>query len=161
LPDCGERGVEAHEGEVDASAEPEAADEAAELVGAGVEPQRCGGAHAGECHVAGDRAAVAELERAGTDRRAAGNAVGSSQDSGAGADLVECAAAADCGREDENVGAVDRKRAVIGDGAGDRSRGAAIAELQGAARDHGAAGVIARAGQRQRTGPGLEEETAA
>ena len=79
LPDRGERGAEFQKGEVDRVVERKAADTAVELVGAAIELERRGTTGVGERHLAGNRAAAAECERAGRDCGAAGVVVCSRQ----------------------------------------------------------------------------------
>src|SRR6185312_17166881 len=78
---------EVQEGEVDRVVERKAADTAGELVGAAIELERRGTAGVGERHLAGDRAAAAECERAGRDCGAAGVVVCSRHSQDAAADF--------------------------------------------------------------------------
>ena len=62
---------------------------------------------------------------------------------------VSDAGAGDDAAEGDAVGAVEGEHAVVGDIAGDRAGGAAVADLQGAGRDRRAAAVGVGAGQDQ------------
>ena len=101
-------------------------------------------------HIPADRArgaAIAQLQRAAADRGAAGIGVGAGKNGGAGALLHQIARATDRARQRHRVGAVDHQRAIVDDIANDRARGAAIAQLQRAAGDGGAAGVAVAGGE--------------
>jgi hypothetical protein len=63
--------------------------------------------------------------------------------------------------EGENVRTVDGKSAVVRHVANDRAARAAIAELQGAAVDRGAAGISVVGGEDQRSRTGLAQRAAA
>ena len=82
-------------------------------------------------------------DRAAVDLGAAGVAVGAGERGGAVAHLPHHARPADHPREGEIVRAVEDEGAVVRDVARERARGAAVAELQGARGDRGAAGVAA------------------
>src|SRR5262249_58819320 len=79
----------------------------------------------------------------------------------AGAVRRDGAAAGDEAAEGEGVGAIDREGAVVRQLAGDGSAGAAIAELQGAAGDRGAAAISVAAGEDQRSRTRLAQRAGA
>ena len=137
-----------------------AADDATkgDVVGA-VECQR--GIVGNVAHDAACRAAIADLQRAGIDRRAAGIVVVGRQDQRATAGLDDRPDAADDAREGRGVAAVEGQGAAVQDVADDAAAGTAIAKLQGAGRDRGAAGVGVRAGQDERAGAGLGQDAGA
>ena len=101
------------------------------------------------------------LQRAGVDRRGAGVGVGGSEDSRAGAILLERAGAGDHAAESQRIGSVDRQGAVVRDVADDRSARAAVAELQRAAADRGPAGIRVGPGEDQRSRAGLAQRAGA
>ena len=114
--------------------------------------------------VAGDAAggaAVADLQRAGADRRAAGVGVGAGEDRGAGPDLGERAGAADHAGIGQRVAAVEHQRGVVDDVADDTAGGAAVADLQRPRADRRAAGIGVGAGEDRGSGPGLGERAGA
>src|SRR5258708_18282409 len=96
----------------------------------------------------GTAAAIAELQSSGADRGR--NTVRCGEDRGAGADLQKYAGAGNVTAEGVGVGTIDRKGAIVGYAATDRTRSAAFAELQRAAVDRGTAGIAVAAGQHQR-----------
>ena len=106
-------------------------------------------------------AAIAQLQRAGRDRGAAGVGIVGGQHRGAGAGLRDRAAAADQAAEGIRVGAVEHQRAVVGDVADDAARRAARAQLQCARRDRGAARVVAVARQHRRAAALLRDAASA
>ena len=85
--------------------------------------------------IATGRAAVADLERARRDRRAARIGLVGGEREDAGAPLDERARAADDRAKRDVVAAIERQRAVVDDIADDAAGGAAIAELQRAGAD--------------------------
>src|SRR5207245_1806098 len=99
--------------------------------------------------IAGDRAggaAVAQLQDAGRDGRAAGVGVGTGQAEGARTKLVQSAGTADDVGVDGRIGAVEHQRRIVSYVARHRTGGSTIAELQGAGRDGGVARVHIGAG---------------
>ena len=100
--------------------------------------------------VAGDRArgaAAAQLQCAGSDRSATAIGVGAGERRRAGADLTERAAARNIAGECDGIGPIDRERGIVGDVAGDRTGGAAAAQLQRTGADRRAATIGIGAGQ--------------
>ncbi len=106
-------------------------------------------------------AAVADLQRTAADRRGAGIGVVTRQRQCAGAALGQRAGAADHARIGQRVAAVEGKHAVVHDVADDRAGDAAVADLQDARADRGAAGIGAVSRQDQRAGAGLGERARA
>ena len=99
-------------------------------------------------------AAVAELQRAGADRRAAGIGVGAGEDRGSGPDLGERAGAADHAGKGHRVAAVEDRARVVDDVADDAAGGAAIADLQRPGADRRGAGIGVGAGEDRGAGAG-------
>ena len=97
-------------------------------------------------------AAIAQLQGAGGDRGAAGIGVVRGQHHGAGAQLLQAAAAADDAVERDRVGAVEGQHACVPHIALDAAAAAAIADLQRSSRDVRAARVGVLAGQYQGAG---------
>ena len=91
----------------------------------------------GTCPIEG----TCDGQRAGGDRRAAGVGVRSRERGGAGAEFVHRASAADAAVVGGIIRAVEGEGGVVGDVSGDRTAGAAIAELQGAGGNGGGAVV--------------------
>ena len=71
------------------------------------------------------------------------------------------AGAGDRAAKGHDVGAVEDERAIVDDVAGDRAAGAAIAELQGAGADRGAAAVAVVGGEDRGAGADLADGAAA
>ncbi len=115
--------------------------------------------------VAGDAAggaAVAELQRAGADRRRAGVGVGAGQRQRAGAGLGERAGAADHAADRSSASLRLKMTVALSTMLPDDAAGrAAIAELQRAGADRRGAGVGVVGGQRQRAGAALGERAGA
>ena len=110
--------------------------------------------------VAGDaagRAATAERQRAGADRRGAGVGVVAGQGQCAGAALGDGAGPADQTGIGQRIAAVEDQRGIVDDVAGYAARGAATAERKRAGADRRDAGVGVVAGQRQCAGAGLRQ----
>ncbi|ETN82861.1 hypothetical protein NECAME_17617 [Necator americanus] len=120
--------------------------------------RRAGGWVEGERGVVGDvacdravRGAVAQLQGAGADRRAAGVNVCAGQHGGARADLLDLSGAGDhTGFGHRRArGGIEGEDGVVGDVACDRAVGGAVAQLQRAGADRRATRVGIRAGQDQ------------
>ncbi len=106
---------------------------------------------------AAHRSAIADLERAGGNRRAAGMRARPGQDQRSGADLRERSCPADLAAKSVMVGPVERQRAVDDDVAGDVPRSRAIADLQHARGNRRAAGIGVRPAQDESPGADLRE----
>ena len=106
-------------------------------------------------------AAIAQLQRAGTDRGGAVVAIVGRERGGARAGLFELAAAADYLAQRQCIAAIDGQRAIVGDGSRDRASGAAITQLQRAGTDCGAAAVAVVSRERGGARAGLFELAAA
>ena len=107
------------------------------------------------------RPAIAELQRSGVDRRAAGVGVVGRQDGRSGAVLVHSARAGDHTAERQCVRTVEREYRVVENVAGDRAGCSAIAELQCPGADRRAAGIGIVAGQSQRARADLGQRACA
>ncbi len=101
------------------------------------------------------------MQRAGADGGAAGVGVICGKREGAGAVLGERTGAADGAGEGEIVGAIDGEGGVVGDVANEGAGGAAVAELERAGADGGAAGVGVVAGEGDGVGADLGDRTGA
>ncbi len=115
-----------------------------------------------EGHVAARCAEVSvggDLQDAGVEEGPAGIAVGTGQDRRSRTGLRHRSRPADDPGEALDAAAVEDQRAIVGDVADDAAAGAAIAELQRAATDHGAAGVGVGAGQDRRSGASLRHRS--
>ncbi len=137
---------------------------------AGVEDERLvetrGRTQGERATIEGDRAgaelvAAGGRDRAGADDGAATVGVVAGERERAGALLGEAAGAADDTGEGEVIGAVHHEGAAVGDVAADRACGAAVAKLECAAVDGGAAGVGVVGGEDERAGAGLGEAAGA
>ena len=105
---------------------------------------------AGRCDAdaaAGGLGKTVELQNAATHRRVTGIGVAADNRQGAAAAFDQIAAATDDIAVGKTVAAIERHRAVVHNIAQHRAAGAAIAELQGAGGDCGAAAVEIAAGQ--------------
>ena len=103
------------------------------------------------------RASVADAERAGGDRRGAEGEFVAGEEERAGAELRDIAVAGDHAAEARRAGAVEDEVGIDGDVPGDRSGGAAVADLERAGCDGRQAGEGVRAGERERAEPRLGE----
>ena len=104
-------------------------------------------------HIAGDaarRAARADLQRAGVDRRAAGVGIGAGQDRRAAALLDNVTRSTDHPGHRDGVAAVERHRGVVDDITCNASGSSARTQLKHAGVDGCAAGVGVGASQRRR-----------
>ena len=91
------------------------------------------------------------------DHGAAEIGVDGCENSGAGTVLLERAGSGNDAAQGEGIGVIDRKRAIIEDVAGDRSARSAVAELQRAGIDRGAAEIGVGGGEDGRAGAVLLE----
>src|SRR5262249_32644936 len=87
------------------------------------------------------RAAAADLEGAAGNRGAARIAVGARQDCGAAPSLSDGTRAADYATVGERVAAIENKRAVVDNAAGDGTARSPRADLQSAGADGSRAGI--------------------
>ena len=106
-------------------------------------------------------ASVADLQRAGRDRRRPGIGIVGGKDRRARSDLIDGAAAADHAVDDHRVGAVEVQDAVVDDVADDAAARAAVAELQRPGADGRATGVGVVPLENGRPRPGLLQRAAA
>ncbi len=96
-------------------------------------------------------------ERAGHDGGAAAIGIDAAQRRRARAALADRTCARDRAAEGHGIRAVEGQRAVVGDAAGEAAAGVAVAELQGAAGNGGAARIAVGRGEYQRAAIGLDE----
>ena len=100
-------------------------------------------------HNAAAGAAIAELQGAVRDGRAAIIRIVAGEHGGAGAVLPDVTAPGNDAGQDERIGAVEAEQAVVDHVADDAAAGAAIAENYLSARNRGAAGIAAGTRQNQ------------
>src|SRR5262249_44573327 len=105
-----------------------------------------------------DCARAADLEDAGADGGDAAVSVGTSEYGGARAGLSQVAGAADGVGNSDAVGAIERQRGIVRDGAGAQGAcGSGIADLEGAGADRGGAAVGIGTGEYGGARAGLSE----